>query len=109
MKKILTLLSVFAMLSGVALGAVEDGQWTFQGTDSTAPHNLSIHVTGATLSGTLDGAALTGSGVTGPFFWFHVVRNGSDFLYKGQVKNGTIILYEVGPISTRKLTYVQAS
>jgi hypothetical protein len=108
MKKFLTLLAAVAILSVVALGAAQDGQWAFQGTDTTAPKNLSIHVSGATLSGTLDGLPLTGSGVTGPFFWFHVVRSGSDFLYKGQVKNGNLVLNEVGPSGTKSLTYAPA-
>ena len=104
MKKILTLLSVFVILSLAAFGAVIDGQWSVDGSGATAPRTLFLQVSGASLSGTMDTTAITSTGMEGGYFWFHVVRNGVDFTYKGQVKAGKIELREVGPQSNRILT-----
>jgi hypothetical protein len=108
MKKILISLLVSAILSVVALGAVMDGKWSAQGSDKTAPKTLSIRLVGNSVQGTMDGTALTRSGVAGEYFWFYVAREGGNFLYKGQIKNGKIELREVGPHSNRTLTFSRA-
>ena len=108
MKRILTSLLVSAILSVVAFGAVVDGKWSGAGSDRTAPKALSIRVVGNSVSGTMDGVAITRSGVEGNFFWFYVFRNGADFLYKGQIKNGRIELREQGPQSNRTLIFNRA-
>ncbi|MGA2274639.1 MAG: hypothetical protein ABSH00_13875 [Bryobacteraceae bacterium] len=107
MKRVLTSLLVSAILSLAALGAVVDGQWSAEGSAKTAPKKLSIHVNQNSLSGTMDGMAITRSGVDGGFFWFYVVRNGADFLYKGQIKGGKIELRESGPHVHRTLTFTR--
>jgi hypothetical protein len=104
MKKILTLLSVSAILGWVALGAVVEGQWNVEGSDTTAPKKLILHMNGSALSGTMDGIAITKSGSAADVIWFHVMRGGVDFLYKGQVKAGKIELREAGP-KTRVLSF----
>jgi hypothetical protein len=108
MKRLLTFLSVSAILTVAVLGAVVDGQWSFEGSDRTAPKKLSIRVSGTSLSGTMDGVAITNSGVEGAYFWFHVVRGGVDSLYKGQIKAGKIELREESAQIHRKLTFARS-
>jgi len=107
MKKILVLASVSAILNLAAFGAAPDGQWKVGGSDKTAPKKLFLHVSGASLAGTMDGAAITNSGVEGNFFWFHVLRNGTDVTYKGQIRDGKIELREVGGLN-RVLSFTRA-
>jgi hypothetical protein len=104
MKRILSILSVSVILGLAAMGAAVEGQWGVEGTDKTAPKKLSIHLNGSSLSGTLDGLAITNSGSAGETFWFHVVRNGVYYTYKGQMKAGKIQLREAGP-RTRVLSF----
>jgi hypothetical protein len=92
------------ILGLAAIGASVEGQWGVEGSDRTAPKRLSIHMNGSSLSGTMDGIAITKSGSAGETFWFHVMRNGVDYTYKGQIKAGKIQLREAGP-QTRVLSY----
>jgi len=107
MKRIFTLLSLAAIFGLAALGAVADGHWNAEGSDKTAPKQLSIRVTGNSLVGTMDGVAITRSGVEGNFFWFYVVHNGGEFLYKGQMKGGKMELRESGPRVHRTLSFTR--
>lgn len=108
MKKIATLLSICVMLSLAAFGAGPAGQWKNTNTSNTQPQNLTITVSGTTLSGAMDGLNLTNTGTSGAFFWFHVVRSGVDYLYKGQLKGSNMQLSEVSSQSNRVLTFTPA-
>jgi len=108
MKKILALLSISAIFSLAAFAAVLDGKWSAEGSDKTAPKQLSMKLNGKNLYGDMDGRSITNGGVEGAFFWFHVVRNGVDFLYKGQIKAGKIELREAGPQGVRTLSFTPA-
>lgn len=109
MKRILTLLAISAILSLVLFGAVMDGQWSYAGSDGSAPRTLNIFASGTTVQGVMDNLNVTNSGISGAFFWFHVTRGGVDFLYKGQVKNGLIELQETSSQGHRVLTYAKAA
>lgn len=106
MKKILALLSMSAVLAAVAMGAVAEGKWSAQG--PAAPKELSLHVSGTSLSGTLDGVAITKGGVGGDYLWFQSVNNGVTIQYKGRIAGGKIMLREVGPKMQRQLVFGRA-
>jgi len=105
MKRILAVLSISAVLSFVGLGAVADGKWSATGTDRTAPRALSLHVNGTTLSGTIDGVAITHGGVDGNYLWFQAVSNGVVTQYKGKFAAGKIQLREVSRQVQRELVF----
>jgi hypothetical protein len=107
MKKILTLLAITGALSLIALGAAADGKWGIEGSDRTAPRELSLHVNGSSLTGTLDGVAITHSGVEGNFFWFWVVTKGVTVQYKGQIVNGKIKLHQLTGNVDRQLVFAR--
>jgi hypothetical protein len=107
MKKILSLLAASFLLSLAVFGATPEGNWKFSGSDGTAPKTLSIHISGTILSGTMDGLSIIHTGMEGGYFWFHVVRNGVDTLYKGQMQGGSIILHESSPQFHRVLSFKQ--
>jgi hypothetical protein len=105
MKRIFAVLSISAILSIVALGAVAEGKWRIEGSDRTAPKVLSLHVNGSALSGTLDGVAIAHGGVEGNYLWFQLVSNGVTTQFKGKIAGGKIQLREVGPQVQRSLVF----
>ncbi len=88
-----------------AIAAAPAGNWQVEGGVASAPQYLSLQVSGNSLTGTADGVTITDGHVEGAFFWFHVSRNGGNYLYKGQVKQGKLVLQEVVNSTSRTLTY----
>jgi hypothetical protein len=108
MNKIILVLACFTGLSFAAPPPTAEGRWRLVGTDKTAPRQLSLHVSKNSISGTLDGVAITRGGVEQGYFWFHVVRDGVDYTYKGQMKAGQIKLHESTSNVHRDLSFAKA-
>jgi hypothetical protein len=94
MKKALSTLCFVVLASLPVFGAALDGTWTNQNTGSAAPHTLSLTVTGSTLSGTIDGIAITKGGASANSFWFTATRNGVTYSYKGSISANQMTLNE---------------
>ncbi len=109
MKRILTLLFLSAILSCALSAAFVDGLWRVEGSDRTAPQRLSIRVSGNQLVGIMDGVPIADGRVEGDFFWFHVLRNGVNTLFKGQMKQGKIDLRESSTQVNRRLSFARVS
>jgi hypothetical protein len=105
MKKLLTILALVIMAGILAFAAAQDGTWTIQGNASGAPHTLVFTVNGSTLTGTIDGSAISGGGVSGNEFWFRATRNNVAASYKGSVNGNQLTLNEY---TTQTHTYTYA-
>jgi len=94
MKNIFLAMCLAMIVSVVAFAAAQDGTWTVQGGSQGGPTTLSLSVSGTTLSGTIDGNAISGGGVNGNTFWFNATRNRVAHTYKGTVSGNQITLKE---------------
>ena len=111
MKKFfLLLMSLVAATSVLAFAAAGDGNWNLQGGDPNAPQQqIVLGVAGTTLTGTVNGAAISNGGVQGNALWFRVVRSGSTYSYKGTINGNQMNLYEEPPSGPgRSLTFTRA-
>jgi hypothetical protein len=98
-----------ALIVGLSVrGAAPTQKWALEGGDKTAPHSLSIAIDGSSVSGTLDGATITRGGAEGGYFWFHANRNGVDTVYKGQIRDGKMILNEASAQGHRHLIFAKS-
>jgi len=99
MKNGFLVVCLFVILATVALAAAAGGTWTIQtgpNTPQTAgsPQTLVLNVNGSTLTGTIDGAPITGGGTSPNSIWFKATRNGVVYSYKGVVNGNQITLSE---------------
>lgn len=104
MIRILTLFVLTTALAVIAFAAAADGVWSVDGSDPSAPRQLTLQVNGSALTGNLDGIGIFRGGVDGTYLWFRVTRQGTTFQYKGQIVNGKIKLHESSALSSRDLT-----
>ena len=110
MKNRFFLISCFTVVSVLAFAAAADGTWNLQGSAVNAPQHLVLSVSGTTLSGTVDGVAITNGGVQGRVLWFRAVRSGVTYNYKGTVSGSQINMFEEPPSGRgRALTFVRGS
>lgn len=106
MKRAFFLLSTIVTVAALAFAANIAGTWTINGNVSNAPQTLVLSVTGSTLSGTADGVAISGAGISknGSELWFQVVKNGARTTYKGAI-SGTQLTLFASSGSTGALVY----
>jgi len=94
----------FLLATLTASAAVADGTWT-QSANGSGPHTLILQTSGTGLSGTLDGAPLSGGKTEGAFVWFTANRGSATYSYKGQITNGKLVLSETHTNGTGHQSY----
>ena len=77
----------------MAFGASVEGTWA--GADHRGPQTIVLHVNGRSLSGAVDGIAISNAGVSrkGDEIWFKVVKNGATTTYKGSINGAQMKLF----------------
>lgn len=88
------LLSLLLCGALLALAAPADGTWNAADPSQGAPLVLVLQVNGGALTGTADGAAITGGKAALSNVWFTVVRGGVTFSCKGTISGNTLKLAE---------------
>jgi hypothetical protein len=109
MKRTLALVSLLLLASLLAIAADLSGTWNLQGTVSGAPQQLVFTLSnGAVVSGTIDGAPISGGGYSITEFWFKAIRGGTNFQYKGSFNGSTLVLYESAGGPRKTYNYARA-
>jgi hypothetical protein len=88
------LLSLLLCGALVALAAPADGTWNAANPSQGAPLVLVLQVNGAALTGSADGAVISGGKAASANIWFNVVRGGVTFSCKGTISGNTLTLAE---------------
>ena len=107
--KRLILISVFLLAGVLAFCALQDGTWVLQGSVQNAPQRLVLQVSGASMTGTLDGVAISNGRVEGKFFWFQAVRGGITYSYKGTVSGNQLDLNETLDQQVRRYIFTRSA
>jgi hypothetical protein len=110
-KRSIILLCLTLCLTILAFAASPaDGAWTAVSSAQGAPLALNLAGNGAVLTGSADGAAITGGKIAMSDIWFTWVRGGVTYSYKGTINGTTLRLTEYradGTAGVRNLSYTR--
>ena len=107
MKKIIVIALSLIIGCWLAIAAAADGAWSISGTIPSAPQHLSFSTSGSSLTGTVDGVAITNGKAEPNTIWFSATRGGVTYNYKGTIVGTKLSLFEEPPSGQgRLLTYL---
>jgi len=93
--RFVVLLAGLLLAGSLVFGAAIDGTWTLTGVQTgTGPGTLVLQSNGQSLSGTVDGVAITNGKVEGTAVHFNLVQGGTPLTYKGTISGSQLNLHE---------------
>ena len=109
MKQTLTVVSILLLASLLAFAAGLSGTWNIQAIGASGgPQQLILTANGNSLTGTLDGVAISGGGVGRSSFWFIATRNGVTYRFKGTLTGDTLELHQTINQQDTRYNYTRA-
>ena len=103
MKKITLITALLIAVCLLAFASAADGAWSISGTAPNAPQHLTFSTSGTSLTGTLDGVAISTGSFSDNVIRFRATRGGTTYSYKGTVSGAKLALYEEGPTGQGQL------